>query len=191
MLEPFAMLLVAVHGLGAALGAGGALFAEIFYAKATADGRLDHREREWFRSTFFALRWGMTLVLASGILLVFIQYFLPDSPERIVHQGLWIQNILALVVLGFAYFLSRRRISWQFGAAAVFAGWWTIFALDVWQGSLYPLIVLIALYVLVLFASMMFWGYIAALARARSLAITVAELRARERAHHPHGHHHA
>lgn len=190
MLEPFAILLIAVHGLGACLGAGGALFAEIFYAKATADGRLDRRERDWFRSTFFALRWGMTLVLISGILLVVVQYFLPNSPERVLHPALWVQNLLALVIIVFAYLLARKQITWHVGAGAVFAGWWMIFALDVWQGGIYPLLILTAIYVALVLASMAFWGYVSALARAKSLAITVAELRERERAHHGHAHPH-
>jgi len=184
MLPELAIVLIALHGLGAALGAGGALFAEIFYAKATADGRVDHREHEWFHATFFALRWGMTLVLLSGIALVVVQYFLPNSPERVLHPALWAQNALSLLILGLAYALTKKRISWQTGAATIFAAWWMLFLLDVWQGSTYPFFLLCVLFVLMAAASFFFWSYIAVLARARALSRVVRELRREERHRH-------
>lgn len=182
MLDALSFVLIALHGLGAALGAGGALFAEIFYAKATADGHLDRRERDWFKSTFFALKWGMGIVLASGLALVFVQYFLPDSPQRVLHPALWAQNALALIVLGFAYALAQKRVSWQIGASGVFAGWWMIFALDAWQGETYSFLVLMVIFAAFLGSSILFWGYVGTIARSRALTRMV------ERMHH-HKHH--
>lgn len=182
MLDACAFVLIALHGFGAALGAGGALFAEIFYAKATADGHLDRRERDWFRSTFFALKWGMGTVLVTGLLLIFVQYFLPDSPERVLHPALWAQNALAVIVLGFAYALSRKRVTWHIGAASIFAGWWMIFALDTWQGDTYPFLVLMVVFAAFAGASILFWGYVGTLARASALQRIV------DKAHH-HKHH--
>lgn len=184
MLIELGVLLLALHGLGAALGAGGSLFAEIFYAKATADGHLDHREREWFRTTFFALRWGMTIVLTTGIALVIVQYFLPNSPTDVLHPAIWMQNILALVIVGFASALARKQVSWEVGASAIFAGWWMIFLLNVWQGEVYSLLTLAVIYTVFTVLSMAFWGYVGSFARVRSLTSAVAELRSHERAHH-------
>lgn len=181
MLIELGVLLLALHGLGAALGAGGSLFAEIFYAKATADGHLDRREREWFRTTYFALRWGMTIVLLTGIALIVVQYFLPNSPTEVLHPAIWMQNILALVIVGFASALARKQVSWETGASAIFAGWWMIFMLTVWQGKVYSLLTLSVMYVVLALLSMGFWGYVASFARVRSLTAVVREMKSHER----------
>jgi hypothetical protein len=159
MLESLAILLGGLHTIGAALGAGGALYAELFYTKAIADGRIDTHERAWFSTTYFGLAWGMLIVLLSGLALIIVQYFLPDSPQAVLYAPLWMQNTLALVVTFAAWLMSRRSLPWWLGSSLVFAGWWMMLALDAWQGVSVPYLTLLFIYVLAVFGSGFFWSY--------------------------------
>lgn len=167
MLSAIATLLIALHTLGAALGAGGVLFAEVFYTKATADGRIDKRERAYFETTYWSLRWGMTTVLLTGIALIYIQYFLPDSPQAVLYAPLWIQNTLALFITVSAWALSRGMIPWWVGSALAFAGWWMMLILDAFQHFSFSYFTLLVVYVIAVFASAVFWGYARVLAHHR------------------------
>lgn len=159
MLPLVATLLITVHTIGAALGAGGATYAEVFYTKAIADGVIDTRERDYFARSYWALRYGMTTVLLSGIALIVVQYFLPDSPEAVLYAPLWMQNTLALLITLCAWALSRGDIAWWLGSSIVFSGWWMILVLDAFQGFSFSYLLLLFVYVIAIFLTAAFWGY--------------------------------
>ncbi len=167
MLSAIAATLTALHLLGAALGAGGVLFAEIFYTKAIADGRITEKEREYFATTYWSLRWGMTTVLLSGIALIVVQYLLPNSPEAVLYAPLWMQNTLILIITAVGWMLSRDLVSWWVGSSMVFAGWWMILVLDAFQTFSFPYLLLLSAYAVAIFVSAAFWGYARVLARDR------------------------
>ena len=165
MLEATATLLIALHTLGAALGAGGVTYAEVFYTKAVADGKIDRRERDYFETTYWALRWGMLTVLLSGIALIVVQYFLPDSPDAVLYAPLWMQNTLALVVTISAWALSRDLLPWWLGSALAFSGWWMLLILDAFRAVSVPYLTLLFAYVLAVFIAAAGWGYARVLLR--------------------------
>ncbi len=166
-MQALALILAGIHAIGAALGAGGVTFAEIFYTKATADGRIDRREQEYFRATFWALQWGLLTVLISGIALTIIQYFLPNSPQAVLYAPLWMQNTLALVIIIAAWFVSRRAFPWWVGSSLIFAGWWMMLVLDAYRTASVSYFWLWWAYALLFFLSALGWGYARTIAHGR------------------------
>ncbi len=159
MLEYLAAFLAGLHTLGAAIGAGGALYAEVIYTKSMQDNHIDAVERRWFSITYKALSWGMFLVLVTGIALIIVQFFLPNSPQDVLYAPLWMQNTLAFVITIAAWFMSRRAIPWWFGSSLIFTGWWMMLALDAWQALSIPYLSLVFLYIISVFIAGGFWEY--------------------------------
>ncbi len=168
MLAALATLLAIIHGLGAAFGVGGVTYAEVTYTKAIADNRITDRERDYFAKSFWALRWGMTTVLLSGIALIIVQYFLPDSPDTVLYAPLWMQNTLALVVTLSAWLMARKYISWWLGSSIAFAGWWMLLILDAFALFPFSYLILLFTYFVAVFLSAAFWGYVRVLLHERA-----------------------
>lgn len=122
-----------VHVLGAAIGAAGITFGEVFYLKATADGRVDARERDYMHTTFFALKWGLMLILVSGIALGILEYAYVGAENHVLAAPWWFINTLAFVIIFAGWGMAREKISWALGSALAFSGWWMVFMLDAWQ----------------------------------------------------------
>lgn len=177
MLAALATLLATTHLIGSALGAGAVTYAEIAHAKAIADGRIERKEYEYFARAFWALRWGMSTVLLSGLALIYVQYFLPDSDSAVLYSPLWIQNTLALAITLGGWCMARRTFPWWLGSSIAFAGWWMMLVLDLFALFSTSYLMLIFTYVLLVFASAGFWGYVGTL------------LRERESMRHKHTHH--
>lgn len=168
MLEATATLLAALHLIGAALGVGGVTYAEVAHAKAIVDGRVEQREYEYFSRSFWSLRWGMSIVLLSGLALIYVQYLLPSSPDTSIYSPLWIQNTLALAITLGGWFMSRRSLPWWIGSSVAFAGWWMMFILDLFNLFTISYLILVFTYVLLVFVSAGFWGYVQTLLHERA-----------------------
>jgi hypothetical protein len=151
-------VLALVHTLGAALGAAGVTFAEILYLKASADGRIDRRERDYVRAAFWALKWGMGVVLLSSIALIFAQYA-AGGAQLVLMPAFWASLTLALVILLCGYELSKKRIPWAVATGFGFAAWWAILAIDAWRGIPLGYGPILFSYLVFAFISMGAWGY--------------------------------
>ena len=66
----------------------------------------------------------MTLVLLSSFGLVVIAYVVRAATQPALSASYWTLIALALLVTGVSWALSRRRISFTLGSAAVFTAWW-------------------------------------------------------------------
>jgi hypothetical protein len=119
-----------LHTLGAIICAGYVAFAEFFYTKAASDGIIDHHERKYLRHLFSGLRFGMSIVLVSSIALIVLEYLLPDSPQDVLSAPFWALQTLTLLVLFFAWLLSRKNAEWWFVSAAILTGWWMMLLID-------------------------------------------------------------
>src|SRR3989344_1337539 len=150
-IENLVIFFAAFHTLGAALGVGGITFAEILYVKATRDGRVDAREREYVRATFFALRWGMTVVLLAGVALGLLEYKSPGASQGVLFAPLWFQNTLALVIIAAGYALAKGRIPWWFGSSAALVGWWFMLTIDAWRTIPFSYLSLVIAYIVLVF----------------------------------------
>ncbi len=148
-----------IHALGAGIGAAGITFAEVRYLKAVADGNIDTHERDYIRTTFWALRWGMAIVLLSSIALGIVQYQLPGAPQAVLAVSFWASTTIALVIILAGYALAKGIMPWSIASALGFAGWWMILLIDAWRGLASGYVALLFIYILFVFASMLVWGY--------------------------------
>jgi len=171
MLEILASAFAGLHIIGAAIGAGGALYAEINYLKSLRGAPSDRLESQWFTITFNTLAWGMFVVLLSSIALTLVQFFIPDGPQHVLGSALWMQHTLAFIIIIAAWFLSRKAFPWWLGSSLVFSGWWMLFALDAWHTEPVPYLTLIFSYVILVFISGALWEYARMLARERTFAV--------------------
>jgi hypothetical protein len=113
-----------IQAVGALIGAGGSIFAEIFYVRAIQDGTIDDAERAHLQIIAEGLRWGMfTLLTGSiGLVLTDFVYVVPVQPA--LTTAYWVQMVLALAIIFFSWALSRHWVSFTMGSSAVFSGWW-------------------------------------------------------------------
>jgi hypothetical protein len=120
LLFSFALL----QAVGSVVGAGGAVFAEIFYLRAIQDGTIDDAERAHLRIVANALRWGMLILLVGSIGLVLTDFIYDVPVQPALTHAYWIEMGLAFAIIFFSWALSRRRVGFIVSSAAVFAGWW-------------------------------------------------------------------
>lgn len=126
-------LLVFFQALGAVIGAVSAVWGELAYMRAIRDGQIDRAERAHMNAIGRGLTWGMTLLLFASLALVFAAYALKAAEQPAVSAGYWILITLALIVTTVSWALSRGRISFALGSAAVFTGWWSLAFLTLGQ----------------------------------------------------------
>jgi len=112
------------QAIGALIGAGGSIFAEIFYVRAIQDGKIDDAERAHLGVIAEGLRWGMLALLVGsiGLVLTDFVYLVPVQPAST--HVYWVEMGLAFAVIFFSWSLSRRVIGFTIASAAVFSGWW-------------------------------------------------------------------
>lgn len=116
----------ALQAIGAVVGAGGAVFAEIFYLDAIRDGVIDAAERAHLRIIAHSLRWGMLLVLLSSICLVLLNFIYEAWPQPALTAAYWTEMALVFVIIYASWAMSKRIISFTLGSAAVFSAWWYV-----------------------------------------------------------------
>lgn len=116
--------LVIVQALGALLGALSAVWGEFAYARAMRDGHIDRAERAHLDSIARGLYFGMTTLLLASLGLVVLAYLAEIPAQPALTPSYWSFVILALLVVGLTWALSRKRISFALGSAAVFTAWW-------------------------------------------------------------------
>lgn len=110
--------------LGALVGAFAAAWSEFVYIRAMRDGRIDTAEREHLDVVGKGLRFGMLLLLVSSLGLIIAVYVQQASIQPARTADYWIFTMLAILIIGISWALSRRQISFSFGSAVVFSAWW-------------------------------------------------------------------
>lgn len=123
-------ILATLQATGALIGAGGAVWAELYYFKAMQDGHIDAAEKAHLRVIAHTLRVGMMLLLLSSIGLVLAAFVASEPIQPALSAPYWIQMTLALLIIVLAWALARNRISFWLGSAAGFTAWWFIALLD-------------------------------------------------------------
>jgi hypothetical protein len=119
-----------LHTFGAALGTALVTFAEVFYIEAAIDGKIDHHERKYLRHLFRSMKFGITLVAATGIALIVLEYLVPDAPRQVYAASFWATQIFTIFIILLAALLAKRLVSWRFGSAGILAGWWMLLVTD-------------------------------------------------------------
>lgn len=160
MLPLTAEALLMIHALGAALGAAGVTFAELFYTQAVVDGKIDSCEKKHIEHTLWALQWGVSIMVLAGIGLIIVEYFLPYSEQTVLTAPFWMIHTLTVVVIVFGFLISRNLVPWWLGSAAAFSAWWTMLALHAWRTIPLGYLALWLAYVLVTAAAICIFPYI-------------------------------
>ena len=126
MRELFEILLFC-QASGAVIGVVCVVWGEIAYLRALQDGRIDTAERAHLSVIAHGLRYGMLLLLIATLCLEIVAYLARSVPQPAVTARYWIGTLLALLVIGMTWALSRHQISFALGSALVFSGWWFLF----------------------------------------------------------------
>lgn len=126
-------LLAGSQALGAFIGAGMAIWSELAYIRAMRDGKIDAAERTHLEALGKGLRFGMTLLLLSSLGLVIVDYELGLSPQPALSASYWMLIVLALLIIGISWALSRRFVSFALGSAVIFSSWWFLVFLTIGQ----------------------------------------------------------
>lgn len=121
LIVPF---LLFCQALGAFVGAFFAVQAELAYVRAVRDRKIDHAERLHLNASLRGLRFGMSILLLSSLALVAVAYTLRIGERSLLSENYWALVVLALLITAISWALSRKRISFAFGSATAFAGWW-------------------------------------------------------------------
>src|SRR3989344_2544373 len=150
-----ALFLVTLQALGTLIGAFFALRGEIAYLGAMHDGNVDEAEKSHLDHLASGLWYGMTLVMAASSGLIVIAYRLGGEIQPAETSSYWSFIALVLVVTLATWALSRSHLSFSFGSAAVFTGWWFLLYLAV--GKL-PTVSFGASAALFIVATVLFWG---------------------------------
>lgn len=113
-----------VQAAGAAIGAGGAVFAEIFYLRAIQDGKIDTAERAHLLIIVRGLKWGMILLLVGsiGLVVTAFAYAVPVQPAET--HAYWVEMGLVFAIIFASWALRRKLMGFMLSSAAIFTGWW-------------------------------------------------------------------
>ena len=112
------------QALGASIGAVMTLWSEFAYLNAMRDEKIDVAERKHLDIIARGLRFGMTLLLLASLGLVVTAYTLHAAPQPALTPAYWVLILLALLIIGISWALSRRHVSFALGSAIIFTSWW-------------------------------------------------------------------
>lgn len=123
-MEVLLNLFALVQATGAIIGAGGSVVGELVYLRAMQDGRVDAAERLHLRLIARALRWGMIILLVGSIGLVLTDHIFDVALQPALTASYWSEMALVLIIIGVAWALSKHKLPFWLGSAAIFSGWW-------------------------------------------------------------------
>lgn len=116
--------LVFCQAFGASVGALISVWSEFAYIRAMRDGQLDIAEKAHLKIIASGLRFGMTIMLLASLGLVITAYASHDAVQPALSPAYWTLVILALIIIGISWALSRHRVQFAFGSAIIFTSWW-------------------------------------------------------------------
>jgi hypothetical protein len=119
-------ILVFCQALGASIGAIMSIWSEFAYLRAIRDGRIDTAEQIHLGIIGKGLRFGMTLLLLSSLGLVIVSYASHSLTQPALTPAYWTLIAISLIIIGIAWALSRRHVSFAFGSATIFTAWWIL-----------------------------------------------------------------
>lgn len=118
--------LIFCQALGAGIGTFTAMWSEFAYIRAMRDGKIDTAERAHLLVIGNGLRFGMMLLLLSSLGLVITAFLLGGTLQPAMTVSYWTLIVLAFLIIGISWALSRKQISFMLGSAAVLTAWWLL-----------------------------------------------------------------
>ena len=93
---------------------------------------------------------------------------MPNSPDAFLYAPLWVQNTLAIAITLGGWLMVRETLPWWLGSSVAFAGWWMMVVLDLFDLFSISYLMLMFTYVVAVFISAGFWGYVQTLLHERA-----------------------
>ncbi len=124
------VILVFAHIAATLVGVGSITVAEWQYFRALSDGRIDDGERAHLVALFFSLRFALTLVLLTDILLGFAIFLFPHAPELVLSTPYWFEMFIILALIIASWLRFHGRIPFWAGSAVAFTGWWYLVGMN-------------------------------------------------------------
>jgi len=128
----FYTILIIGHIIGTILGVGGATLAEINIITALKDGRIDASEKALMHANYRTIRIGTAIIILSGILMVWMQYNLGNTPVLTDPKLLFKDTLVILIIIN-AFLLTKRWVPLWLGSAISFTAWWSATVLGLWK----------------------------------------------------------
>lgn len=127
------LLLVLLQALGACIGVVNAVRGELAYVRAMKDKRIDEAEDAHLRHIARGLRVGMLVLLLSSFGLIILSYLRHTPLQPALQSSYWALIVLSLLIIIVSWALSRKHLSFPFGSAVIFSGWWFLLYLAMGQ----------------------------------------------------------
>ena len=138
---------VSLQALGATIGVVSAVWGEIAFARALRDNTIDGAERAHLRHVARGLRFGMFVLLLASLGLVVLAFERHLALQPALQSAYWVEMLLALLIIVISWALSKKRISFALGSAAIFSAWWFLAFLTLGQLPYLSLGAALALYI--------------------------------------------
>ncbi len=142
-------LLATLQATGALIGVSCAVWSEVAYLRAAADGAISAAEQAHLRIVGRGLRFGLLLVLFSSLGLVVRAYVARATVQPALTASYWVLVSLALLIVALSSALARKRVPFLLGSAAAFTAWWFLAYLSLGLLPIKSFGSAIALYVIV------------------------------------------
>lgn len=121
---------VITHIVGTILGAGAALFAEVFVIKALRDGVIEPLEGDHLKTIYTILRIGLIVTVISGFGFLFL-YRINGYGEYLYDPKLWAKLTVIMIILLNALLLQSRKIPLLWGSAISLTSWYAAMTLGI------------------------------------------------------------
>jgi len=126
MIDTTITFLISAQVLGALVGVVMTIAGEMAYVKAMKDGRIDAAERGHLDYIGHSLKFGLSLLLLASLGLTIIAYVLHRGVQPALTANFWELTMLSLIVIAGAWALSRKKVPFALGSAALFTAWWFV-----------------------------------------------------------------
>jgi hypothetical protein len=142
--------LVIGHIVGTVMGAGGALFAEIFHIKSLKEGKFDETLGSMLKTVYTIMRIGIVLIVLSGFGF-FILFRLDGHADRLYSDIMWAKMLLTIIILGNAVFMQMKLMPMWLGAALSIVSWYFALGLGILRREDYSFFGIMIVYVVTVF----------------------------------------
>lgn len=122
--------IILLHVIGTVLGTGGATVAEVQINKALKDKQVSPDERALMHGTYFMIRIGMALIIASVFAMTWY-HISQNNAAFLLSSKVLFKEFIFVIIIANAVAISRRWVPLWLGASISFTSWWTATILGV------------------------------------------------------------
>lgn len=170
-------LLIMVHIIGVALGAGGATISDILFFKSIKDGKIDKKEFALLKAVSSVVWTGFVILAFSGFGFLILYRLTPEYAGLMYDPKLWAKLFIVLIILlnglvmhwkvfpllesslgkplAASRFIKKSSIAFTTGAISIIS-WYSALILGAWRTLDASYITIFGAYLLIIFAGIVF-----------------------------------